>query len=70
MDLIRSRRGLMSKIAAGLGVTRAAVAMWREVPVARLDAVARISGIPARKLRPDLAAAFAPASAPCPCERT
>ncbi|MCR0981811.1 hypothetical protein [Roseomonas populi] len=58
MTLLRSKRGLMARVAARLGLSRAAVAMWREVPSKYLQAVARETGIPASDLRPDLAAAF------------
>ena len=59
MHLLRQQRGLMAKVAQELGVTRAAVATWQRIPADRLGDVARITGIPAAELRPDLAAAFA-----------
>jgi DNA-binding transcriptional regulator YdaS (Cro superfamily) len=54
MATIRQRRGLMAKIAGELGITRAAVAMWRRVPAERVAAVERITEIPKHELRPDL----------------
>lgn len=54
MTTIRQQRGLMAKIAAELGITRAAVAMWRQVPVQRVADVERLTGIPRHELRPDL----------------
>lgn len=54
MDLIRSKRGLISRIADGLSINRSAVAMWRRVPAERLPDVERITGIPRHQLRPDI----------------
>lgn len=54
MDLLRSRRGVMAKVADRLGLTRAAVATWKRVPAERVRAVADITGIPLHELRPDL----------------
>ena len=54
MDIIRARRGLMTKVAAGLGIHRSAVAMWTVVPAERVVEVERITGIPRHQLRPDL----------------
>ncbi|MBP0492111.1 hypothetical protein [Roseomonas indoligenes] len=62
MTLLRSKRGLMARVASRLGLSRAAVAMWREVPSKHLQAVADETGIPAADLRPDLAAAFGAAA--------
>jgi len=52
-------------LAARLGVHHSMVIRWaqRQVPAARLPAVSAVTGIPAAKLRPDLAAAFAPQAA-------
>jgi len=58
MALLRSKRGLMARVSARLGLSRAAVAMWREVPSKYLSAVSEESGISAADLRPDLAEAF------------
>jgi hypothetical protein len=52
----------MAKVARGLGLTRATVAIWDKVPADRVAEVAQITGIPAAELRPDLAAAFASAT--------
>jgi len=54
MTLIRSQRGLISKLAAGLGLTRSAVAMWDRIPAERLPDVERITGIARHELRPDI----------------
>jgi len=54
MDQIRATRGLMAKTAKALGITRAAVVKWRQVPPARVHAVSRVTGLPPHRLRPDL----------------
>lgn len=54
MDLIREKRGLLAKVAHGLGITRAAVVKWDKVPAERLPEIERITGIPRQKLRPDI----------------
>jgi DNA-binding transcriptional regulator YdaS (Cro superfamily) len=59
MALIRARRGLLAQVAHGLGVTRAAVVKWRDVPAERVVEIERITGIPREQLRPDL---YAPRS--------
>ena len=52
-------------LAARLGVSHSTVLRWADgkvpVPAERLAAVSAATGIPAAQLRPDLAAAFAPA---------
>lgn len=54
MDLLRSQRGLMTRIAGELGIERGAVAMWKKIPPERVPEVERITGIPRHQLRPDL----------------
>ncbi|TPG53250.1 hypothetical protein EAH89_17175 [Roseomonas nepalensis] len=61
MALLRSRRGAMARVAAALGLSRAAVCMWKEVPARHLPAVVETTGIAAAALRPDLAEMFKPA---------
>lgn len=51
---IHAVHGLAAKIARELGISRAAVCAWKKVPIRHLKAVARISGIPKAKLRPDI----------------
>lgn len=43
-----------SELARRIGVKRQAVSGWRRIPVGRVRAVAEITGIPARVLRPDV----------------
>jgi DNA-binding transcriptional regulator YdaS (Cro superfamily) len=54
MDLIRAQRGLQAKVAQGLGLTRASVVKWQQVPAERVVDIERITGIPRELLRPDL----------------
>lgn len=56
-----NRRGAVSALADALGVAHTTVMRWRDgtVPADRVAEVARVTGIPAAKLRPDLAATFA-----------
>lgn len=49
-----AKHGMRSKIARGLGISPQAVGQWKRVPAERVIAVAEITGIPARELRPDL----------------
>jgi len=51
---ILKNRGTASAIAKGLGVTRAAISAWREIPITRLKEVSKITGIPRNQLRPDI----------------
>lgn len=41
-------------LADGLGISKAAVSKWKQVPVNRVADVARILGLPQTLLRPDL----------------
>jgi DNA-binding transcriptional regulator YdaS (Cro superfamily) len=50
--------GGISKLSIALGLHRTAVSKWDRVPAAHVVRVAELTGIPAAKLRPDLAAAF------------
>ena len=54
MALLRAQYGLMGRLAKGLGITRAAVSTWKQVPAHHLVEIERISGIPREKLRPEL----------------
>jgi DNA-binding transcriptional regulator YdaS (Cro superfamily) len=54
MDLIRAQRGLLAQVAHSLGLTRAAVVKWQQVPAERVVEIERITGIPREALRPDL----------------
>lgn len=74
LSIIRRGRGSLAKLADDLGVTRAAVAKWHQVPAGRVVKVAELTGLSRHQLRPDLypepadnetyrAAAIAPSAA-------
>lgn len=48
-------RFVITRIARMVGISHAAVSQWRRVPERHVWAVSRITGIPAARLRPDLA---------------
>lgn len=45
--------GNSTKLARKLRVTRAAIAQWDKVPIGRVAAVERHTGVPRHELRPD-----------------
>jgi len=49
-----SAAGTYSELARMLGVSRAAVNKWKQVPEARVDEIERLTGVPRYLLRPDL----------------
>lgn len=49
-----ARPGLMTELAAALGIGVSAVSQWRRVPPERVPAVASILGVGRHQLRPDL----------------
>lgn len=53
MDAVKDRMSL-ARLAREIGITRGAVAQWRQVPAERMGDVARVTGIPMETLRPDL----------------
>lgn len=59
MATILSAAGGAPALATALGIHRTAVLRWTRVPARRVRDVARITGIPAPLLRPDLAEIFA-----------
>jgi len=54
LEELLSRRGMVTKLAEGLGISTAAVSQWRRIPQDRIDDVERITGVTREKLRPDL----------------
>ncbi len=54
LELIRSERGLASRIAEALGLYKSTVSQWRDIPEHHVQAIARVTGFPACRLRPDL----------------
>ena len=53
MRELRGERGLLSKIAIGIGVKPQAVHQWDVVPLERVLEVERVTGKPRHELRPD-----------------
>jgi DNA-binding transcriptional regulator YdaS (Cro superfamily) len=53
MDAVKDRMPL-AKLARAIGISRGAVAQWSRVPAERIGDVARATGIPMERLRPDL----------------
>lgn len=60
---IATRAGGVVALSTKLGLSRGAVSQWEKVPLERVNDVARITGIPRERLRPDV---FGPAPA-CDC---
>lgn len=54
VSLVIEKAGGYSKLARKLGISHVAVLKWKNVPVKRLAAVERITGIPREELRPDI----------------
>ena len=51
----KQKLGGPSALALALGnITPQAVGQWRKIPVERVNDVARVTGIPREKLRPDI----------------
>ncbi len=54
LDLIRAEYGLAARVAEALGLYRSTVSQWRAIPAEYVATVARVTGYPACRLRPDL----------------
>jgi DNA-binding transcriptional regulator YdaS (Cro superfamily) len=54
LALAIERAGSQRQLAEAIGVTREAVTQWRVVPVLRVLAVERATGVPRHVLRPDI----------------
>lgn len=54
LDRVIAKAGGVNALARQLGISSAAVSVWKRVPAARVAAVARITGLPAAEIRPDL----------------
>jgi DNA-binding transcriptional regulator YdaS (Cro superfamily) len=46
--------GSGGKLGKELGISRAAVNEWKQIPAKRVREIARLTGVPAEELRPDL----------------
>jgi DNA-binding transcriptional regulator YdaS (Cro superfamily) len=53
-QLFSQERGLLTKVAAALGITHSAVSHWHQVPPNRVLEVERMTGISRYVLRPDI----------------
>jgi DNA-binding transcriptional regulator YdaS (Cro superfamily) len=53
MQLLRKKRGELSRIAEAVGVSKQAVHQWRVIPPDHVSAVARVTGMKREELRPD-----------------
>jgi DNA-binding transcriptional regulator YdaS (Cro superfamily) len=56
-DIIKAAGGA-SKLAQGLGVSRAVLYLWKRPPAERVIEFERLTGLPREKLRPDLYKGF------------
>ncbi len=54
LEELLARRGTVTRIAAALGISPAAVSQWQRVPPERVAQLAGLLGLPPHKLRPDL----------------
>src|SRR6478736_5026192 len=54
MHYLQFKRGLRTTVAHACGVSRAAVYQWQRVPVRHVYTVARLLGIEAEHVRPDV----------------
>ena len=61
VEEIAARVGGIAALARAAGVDRTTPYSWRRIPAERVAAVSVATGISIAELRPDLAAAFAPA---------
>jgi pyruvate kinase len=54
LEAALSQRLATKRVAEAAGITSQAVSRWRRVPEDKVTIVARVTGISARRLRPDL----------------
>ena len=54
MQLAIIKSGGVAKLAKAIGLTRAAIYLWKRVPAERVIKVEKASGVRREKLRPDL----------------
>ena len=53
-ELFRGNWGMVTKLSDHLNITRAAVSLWKRVPIKHLKSVSLFLNVPRRKIRPDL----------------
>jgi DNA-binding transcriptional regulator YdaS (Cro superfamily) len=51
---IAARVGGVVALSTQLGLSRGAVSQWEKVPIERVAAVAKLTGIPREEIRPDV----------------
>jgi DNA-binding transcriptional regulator YdaS (Cro superfamily) len=54
MELLRSKRGSLIKVARALGKSKSAISQWKKVPGELVVEVEKATNIPRELLRPDL----------------
>jgi DNA-binding transcriptional regulator YdaS (Cro superfamily) len=54
LERIGETRGLKAEISRALGITTAAVTLWKRIPAEHCPIVEKITGIPRIQLRPDV----------------
>ncbi len=54
LEELLARRGMVTRIASGLGISPAAVSQWQRVPAERVAELARLLDLAPHQLRPDL----------------
>lgn len=53
-ELFRKNWGMVTKLSNHLGISRAAVSLWKKVPIKHLKAVSLFLKVPRKKVRADL----------------
>lgn len=54
LTLVFERAGSLTNVANHLGISRAAVSVWKRVPLRHLRAIVKLTGIAPEQLRPDV----------------
>lgn len=57
LEYLNTERGRRISLAAELNIAPSAISQWREVPLSRVLAIEKATGIPRAELRPDVFAA-------------
>lgn len=62
LTAIFERAGSLSSVANHLGITRAAVSVWKKIPLRHVRAIAALTGLPPEQIRPDIYAGWSTAA--------
>jgi len=54
VKIIKDTRGMAVEIGRACGITKSAVYQWKKVPPHWVNAVAKITGLPPERIRPDI----------------